>query len=308
MTNLINSDKIYIMIICYFVRNVMPDFWSHLVIGEKVINIINIKRITNACTHYPNVFNLSCQGPDLLLCHKFWPWIKDKPGHKLGVLLHNEGIKKAFSTAFKYVKSSDDDILLTYMTGYICHYVFDYTAHPFVIKRTDTYPLHKALELALDTAIMSREGRYAYKENPWKAAAIKDGLPKCIEDFYNTIFNAVYDITPLQNIYRESYKDLKTIWMLFYSPSGIKRNLIKILNPLFPINAMVYFHPKKTPSSVINNNDVMEFIALFEQSINKAANLITAFNSYLNDDMTIDTLMENINDINYKGEIDPNKH
>lgn len=286
----------------------MPDFWSHLLMGEKVINIINIKRITNACTLYPNVFNLGCQGPDLLLCHKFWPWIKDKPGNDLGKLIHSEGIKKAFKSAFKFVKSSDDDVLLSYMTGFICHYVLDSSLHPFVYKRTDNYPSHKALELALDTAIMSREGRHAYKENPWQAVNIKKGLPENIKNFYNNIFTTVYNLSPSCNIYEESYADMRSLWTLFYSPYGIKKFIFKMINPLLPIDTMVYFHPKKISVSILNKNETLEFTVLFDQSIIKAANLITAFNSYLNDDMTIDTLMENISDINYKGKIDQNKH
>ena len=143
----------------------MPAVVSHYLLAERVYDTLS-----QSC---PNMnisrtaFMWGCSGPDIFFSHRLLPWQTGKSLRSLGSQLHNTPADKIINYFMSYARNNESDIAAAYTLGFVTHYAFDSTAHPFVLyfadKMSEKQPVkhpsvcHNEIESALDTIFLKYE-------------------------------------------------------------------------------------------------------------------------------------------------------
>lgn len=111
----------------------MPAVVSHYIMSEKLIDDIH--------EFYPSLklnrtaFIWGGNGPDFFFCHRIMPWQRGKSYNKIGTLMHKMPAENILGYLVAYAKNHESDTALSYALGFISHYAFDSTAHPYILCR-----------------------------------------------------------------------------------------------------------------------------------------------------------------------------
>ena len=147
----------------------MPAFVSHVLFGEMVCQCLPEEPRLLAQAH-PAAFYWGLQGPDLLF---FRDAVRGKsPLPAIGGRMHREKTAQLLETMAKYIRlrkkqaKGDDELLEAYFMGFLCHYVLDSCAHPYIYYlqerrklRTEKKAwggLHNQIESQIDSALYRR--------------------------------------------------------------------------------------------------------------------------------------------------------
>jgi hypothetical protein len=286
----------------------MPDFWSHIVAGDLIIDRLEDNTLKNIIKQNRTIYNLGCQGPDLFFYNDFWSWIKEKRGPKIGSLLHQKNIKPFFIESLSYLKSMyhhhNFPILLSYFSGFLAHYTVDKTAHPFVFAKQKSPNQHKLLEINLDTYLVEEIwGKKVYSLSPIEQIDLGNELPDIIIDYYKYILNKSHNHNLEIKLINDSYQDFKRIMKFFYSPYKIKKLSFKILNPLVPLNLDTLSYPTKINYKVLSEEDYLKFKELILDGVKEGLKLIEIMKGYLQDELENSALEVAFQGINFEGEL-----
>ena len=115
-----------------------------------------------AVSSAPAAFRWGAQGPDILYFHN-----PPLPGKlpRLGGTMHRYKILRCFQTLSRLAARKNVALYYPYLAGFLCHYILDRTAHPYVmamIEQPLTEPYeelsdsakHKTCESDLDAAVI----------------------------------------------------------------------------------------------------------------------------------------------------------
>lgn len=111
----------------------MPAVVSHYIMSEKLIDDIH--------EFYPSLklnrtaFIWGGNGPDFFFCHRIMPWQSGKSYNKVGSLMHKMPAENILGYLVAYARNHESDTALSYALGFISHYAFDSTAHPYILCR-----------------------------------------------------------------------------------------------------------------------------------------------------------------------------
>ncbi|ACL70992.1 zinc dependent phospholipase C family protein [Halothermothrix orenii] len=269
----------------------MPDFWTHILAGERVIDKLEDKKFQEIIKDNIKVFNLGCQGPDFFFYHQFWPWIKNKKGPATGADLHLKKVDQFLITGVDYLKDlsckADFPLLGSYLAGLITHLSLDKWLHPLINSRTSNSLEHKWFEIQLDTYLMARlKGQRADRLYSREAIEVGPNLPGEIEAFYHYILKKVYGYRmadeDLAGFINGAYRDMKRVQRIFYSPRYLKKMLLKVLNWLLPLDITIYSYPEKVQSGFLENEEKEEVMTGFEKGVDEAAEFIDVVCQYIN--------------------------
>lgn len=119
-----------------------------------------------------SAFLLGAQGPDFLFFHRVIPIIQfGKSLRKVGVKMHRIPAEKLFSAFAQYCIEHKDSqnirLAAAYSSGFLCHYMLDSAAHPFIfamqndmIRKLDiTYfdgCVHSKIEHSIDVIMLNK--------------------------------------------------------------------------------------------------------------------------------------------------------
>ncbi len=227
----------------------MPDFWTHIIGGERLINSLEDEYLKNLIKKNKKVFNFGCQGPDFFFYHNFWPWIKDKKGPEYGHLIHNidlEELIKAGKDFYYFFNCSE--LFIAYFYGLISHMIIDKVFHPFINSKTNDSNGHKRLEINLDFYVVKKySGKKVYYINPANAIELGNILPEEIIFFYLKVFSTFFnkENEECKELINEAYKDMKKVLKIFYAPGVFKYYFLKLLNIILPLDISIYYYPHK---------------------------------------------------------------
>lgn len=104
---------------------------AHYLHAQRVFKLI----IKQDCAPELNedAFLWGAQGPDFLYCYRNFSWQFGGHLRKYGIELHGEKPSKILKSMREYYKSSNQNqIVLSYIYGFLCHYSLDRIVHPFV--------------------------------------------------------------------------------------------------------------------------------------------------------------------------------
>ncbi len=226
----------------------MPAIVSHYLLAERVYNYL--------CERYPkldinhNAFIWGASGPDILFCHRFMPYHKERSLHPYGLKLHNVPAAKMLNYLAAYSRSKQDDIAMSYTLGFVTHYVFDSIAHPFILysaevcayihteKSASTW--HHELESVLDTLFLRREQNKLISRFPLQSAApidpvVNDSIAGLMQGYLLYEFGKGFyksEIIKAQHDWHFSLAALN-------DPTGIKHSIVKTSEKLIGLRPML---------------------------------------------------------------------
>ncbi len=144
----------------------MPAFVTHALFGELVKKNLPQKQRLLIEAH-PAPFYWGLQGPDLLFFRD--DIYRRSPLPKVGSRLHKQKIPEQMEAFARYIRAKKrsepgtEEVLLSYFLGYLCHYILDMTAHPYIYflqERGKNYlppkewrGIHFRIESDIDTAL-----------------------------------------------------------------------------------------------------------------------------------------------------------
>ena len=294
----------------------MPSTITHTHISLDTLKRVNLKPKELISKHLED-YKSFAQGMDILYFYHIL-LIKSNIVQKLGHDFHHEKTNEVFKYIIEYNKENKSDIIFTFLSGLITHYVADSTIHPYVnyiaksktkLEQTDR---HFEVETYLDNYMISKKHKdyktfknYKLQFNNKK----NQKIIKLIDNIYQEFFN-------YPNMGKKYYQALKEMRFVFkyirHDKTGIKRKIFQLIDfNKFKIRRVTYLsyhfelknfdHYLNTTNkkwfnirneSITSNNSFEE---LYIDTCKKASNIINKLYEYIYQDKKIDLdkLLEN---------------
>ncbi|MDF2594356.1 MAG: hypothetical protein K0R69_697 [Clostridia bacterium] len=225
----------------------MPDIITHYLFGLDASQGIKQSPLYKIIKENKNMFLIGLQGPDLMYYNTVPK--KDSKAY-IGFKMHTDKTGDFLMSSLSYLKrydtnSAEFNEALSYLSGFICHYILDSMAHPYIFylggrydETADTIKyktLHKKIELAIDYLLL--EQKFGLKAHQFKVHhhILKNlSLPYSILSMYDEALFLIYGINNGGNIFKKSYKDARSYFMLTYDMLGAKKAFAGAAAPLLP--------------------------------------------------------------------------
>lgn len=213
----------------------MPAVISHYLHAERALEVY-LAHGGNPVDR--NAFLWGSQGPDFLFCQMPFPWRKTLGLRKLGQRIHKEDPLPILSAMRDYsAQNPEDNIAHSYLLGFLCHYSFDRTAHPYVYAQVAAlkyqYPrsrdefLHSQIETSLDVILLRYErGELPTQFNLKKAYPKDAAVQDRIAEIYSFLFQKVYGRNVEEKSILETERDCRFLTGLQNDRIGLKKQFL----------------------------------------------------------------------------------
>lgn len=309
----------------------MPDVITHYIFGLDTAQNIKTSPLYPFLKEYRDLFLIGLQGPDPIYYHHLLK--KDNKAH-IASKMHTEKtgdfLVSALCQIKKYeVNSTEFQSGLSYLSGFICHYILDSMAHPYVFylggrylpdnPETNKYiGLHRKIELAIDTILC--EERLSMKSSEFKVHKhiLKDiTIPNHIISMFDETLFLNYGINNGGQVFKEAYNDIRTYYKLTYDPFGTKKALASMASPLVKKNLKAYagafsYHHCQNPDfdymnrsrkvwlhPVTGNVYTFSFYDILRNANKKSSSLVQLAYEFAIGDITAETFRAALPNISY---------
>ena len=312
----------------------MPSSITHAFFALDVYDNLDIKiqkRISNNIEEYKTF----AQGPDPLFFYNLSNFGKGKNiRSKYPTLIQTKYTQKFFIELISYIKENkleNNPEILSFLYGFITHYVLDSTIHPFIIYKTgifdknnsDTYKyngLHNDMEVYIDAyMIFQREKTFPKDFKTYKFICNIDNFSDKLNNLLDTVFKDVYDINDFSKLYHKAIKQMKFIFRVYrYDKFGIKKVGYKIIDAILPKKylkkEMLSYHVGHNSKKHYLNLEKNEwnhptnkyeyytysFIELYRIALDKAKSIINDVNDVLYEGENVKTLKKTFTNLSYE--------
>ena len=222
----------------------MPAIITHSFFAEDTLGNLKDPVLKNVISSRMDLFYLGAQGPDIFFYYKAKPWIKYDGVEKIGTIMHENLVDTFFKESFDYLDSLKGNCgfydLLTYLTGYLCHYSLDRNTHPLIhysagidnglTKATRKYyNHHRRLESTIDYFLLVKKGICPVRFKSFELVSIRKRFEPVLIDYYIFILNKVYGITIAPGQASSAIHDISRVLKNLYDPIGLKFLLYRLL-------------------------------------------------------------------------------
>ncbi len=227
----------------------MPSSVTHAYFAQDVLEKLDIN-ISNKLNNELGMYKIFSQGPDPYNFYDFRLSPKAKKSININKNIQHNNINEHFINLINYINGNNfynDNMVMAYLCGEICHFVLDSTIHPFVIYNTGMYDkydkrtykyngLHEDMEYYIDIyLIWKREKILPRKYKVYKylfdIKNFNDNLSMTIDE----VNKKTYGFDDTSKIYFKAIKDMKNFYYIFnYDPIGIKKFFYTILDLICP--------------------------------------------------------------------------
>lgn len=133
----------------------MPAVYAHYKFGKEVYRALpeNIRLLIreNAPAYW-----LGLHGPDLLF---YYHASRKNRVNQLGVQMHRETAAHFFEKGRRVYRKRPSYVLLSYLCGFMCHFILDSECHPYISRYMKEEHLgHLEIETDFDRALMEEDG------------------------------------------------------------------------------------------------------------------------------------------------------
>lgn len=293
----------------------MPATITHAYFALDVYNRLNPtiqKQIKST-----KQFMMYAQNTDPLMFYNILSIRRGKKVRSLQSTSHQEKTLLLFENIISYMKEKkyyQDSSTLTFLYGFITHYVLDSTIHPYIFyktghfdkKRKETYAyngLHAYMETYIDNYFLKKnkstlDFNFCFDFTPFS---------KELTDTINYSFLKTFGEENMARKYAKSLKQMKQFLTLFRKDSfGVKKSLYSLIDYCTPKNTFRF----KSLSYHLDNYESYDFLnkkhttwvypvdkerkstkdidQLYQDSILKAKTMIEQIHSYFFLDKTIE--------------------
>lgn len=291
----------------------MPATFTHAIFAKDVYNCLP-KKYSAIIEGNIKQYMMFSQSMDSMMFYNIESIMPGKELRRFQHTFHSTKTNEFFSCLINYIKNEklyNDKEVMSFLYGFICHYVLDSNVHPFVFYKTGLFDkkdkqsykynnLHSFMETYLDNYMI----RERLSTNPFKfkihnycfyLKPFSKNLNKCI----NYVFGEVFCINNMDEIYYKSLKQMRSFLEKYrYDKTGIKKKCYKIIDfitpqYIFKFEVLSYnYKPKNTEYFLNKKHDIWfnpcdkklfsyeSFDDLYRKSINEAIDIIKNTNSY----------------------------
>lgn len=133
----------------------MPAVYAHYKFGKQVYQVLP-KDIRQIVRENAPAYWLGLHGPDLLFYYH--PYGKNRV-NQLGVQMHREPARLFFEKGRKTYQRRPSYVLLSYLCGFLCHFMLDSECHPYINRYMKERRLgHLEIETDFDRKLMEEDG------------------------------------------------------------------------------------------------------------------------------------------------------
>ncbi|HIZ83804.1 MAG TPA: zinc dependent phospholipase C family protein [Firmicutes bacterium] len=283
----------------------MPATITHFLFAKRVEEAL-LKR---GIQYIPSTLYWGAQGPDFFFYHRALPHQMGKSLRRIGSRMHRSDAAETFGHMAAFLRRCpEEDGLraLSYAYGFLCHLTLDSAAHPYVYwfqeelaRETGGRPafMHHKIEHNLDTIMLRREWDMPPSRFPIAEAMPDD--PPALEAAARMLRYVIARMYPDQSTsvikLTEAFRDCRLSAGLLVDKKGRKRRALLGIEAKLPARvSLSSFICPDTPDAdwdyanqshhpwidqgkgkgAVHNED---FFTLFDQNIQTAAELCTAY-------------------------------
>lgn len=309
----------------------MPDVITHALGATEAINRIE-DPIASLIHKNLNAYRLGAQGPDFFFYYHVLPGQDGKEADEYGSRLHREHPFAFLMSLLDYAKikrkSKDYPILVSYSLGFLTHYAFDLTMHPFiyahsgVTKENDPDSqiyryYHKMYEVACDTYLLEKKKKQIagrFRASQW--IDLRENFPDAIPKMLGACVDSVHGIKWSYADYQEALESLPRVLDIMHDPYRIKHYgfhaLELLLHKKHAYTQALYLHKVPEDPSFFNldnqpwfhpvDQEVIytdSFMDRYEQAVDTAEAFLRVAIGYLNGNQSRNDLLAEIGDLAY---------
>ncbi|AHM57949.1 hypothetical protein EAL2_808p04460 (plasmid) [Peptoclostridium acidaminophilum DSM 3953] len=289
----------------------MPGIITHYLCGLEAIKQTKSQDIKSIVSRHQSVFNLGTQGPDFLFYYRAWPWADSEGIPDIGKKLHRKKIKATFSQMLEYLEGQDAperDILSAYLLGFICHYILDVHAHPYVYYKTgfarseqdDAMKYvyyHRLFETTIDVIMLKNTMNLTpHSLNVPEIIKVSEYESKIIAEMFEHVILHVHGDNVTASQAATAINDMYSIQRRLDDPAGLKRLLISKLEHIkggYPLISSIIY-PQKT-SDNLDYLNLMDYLNLkkgvwrlpWENSVEYNSSFVEIFNDAVSETLSI---------------------
>ncbi len=236
----------------------MPGFTTHYILGLRAYTDLPSGPLKHMISKYRWLYQLGLQGPDMFFYNI--PILRHRDYRNIGSYMHESHVNDFFANALQAILNLESkqqaQQAISYIAGFMCHYVGDYICHPYVYGRIRhnikspsayTYGLHAALENDIDTLLLKKYKKKKPSQfnqaatialNGFEMQFISDFLAKQInKTYYPITYKNNFQVSPA--MVHRSILALRFGMRTFADPTGKKKNRIGAIEGLFLKNPIV---------------------------------------------------------------------
>lgn len=251
----------------------MPAIITHHQFAREMLNLPATSFIKSVQER--NAFLLGSQGPDPLFFCVVSPSLYAY--RALGSLMHDKKPGKllhVISGTPALAPSNMKKTVQAYCAGFLCHYLLDRAAHPFVyaqqfalcnagidgLDERDGHEVHAVIESELDEMILyTHEGLTISSFKPYKEIlkADEQSLAAISHAVCATLWETYEKLSPA-HLFSASVHNYRRVQFATYSPRGIKRTLYGVVERRFKRHsfAQAFCHrPLALTESIFDNHE-----------------------------------------------------
>ena len=195
----------------------MPASYAHYHFANEVLSLIkpNIKELIN---QNRSAYLLGSHGPDILFYNE--PYHHNKV-NRTGYALHDMTASSFFKHARQVYANNkdkaDNAFLLSYLLGFVSHYLLDYNEHSYVeAKIKHSHISHTEIEMEFDRYLMELDLKDPLSYNTGSHLKLSKEGAKILAPLYKLSAKDLYS----------SVKQMRFYLRLIVAPGKIKRNTL----------------------------------------------------------------------------------
>ena len=242
----------------------MPTTYAHYKFGMEVLDKLdgNLKKIIE---NNIELYNIGLHGPDILF---YYHPLKSNDISAMGHTIHSKIANDFFENARRVIlRSKDYDASLSYIAGFICHYMLDSQCHPYIRQNEDKFS-HNEIEAELDRAVMLNNNLNPLSHKRTFHLNSNEKNAQCISEFLDKVTGD--DVLKV-------LKSMKFYLNLLVAPGKIKRSILigalKISGNYDSMIGLILKHEPEKDFEKINEN----LLCLYKKAIEPTASLIEEY-------------------------------
>ena len=231
------------------------------------------KNCQNKVNNKIEYLKLFSQGSDTIMFYHFLIGKRAKKAMNIQRMLHTKKTKDFFINTIQYINQnnlSDNQEIMAFLYGYICHYYLDLYTHPLIYykggkfekDKKETYKynaLHQEIEYNIDLYMIKQREKtspekYKVYKNIFNIKNFGNELTTLIDD----IIEKTYQYQNISKLYLSSIKYMKLFFRLInHDPTGIKLKIYQLIDKITPkstirLEELSYHHNFEKDLSYLN--------------------------------------------------------
>ncbi len=225
----------------------MPAVVSHYLLAERVRN--DLLEFQPQLHIIPAAFSWGASGPDIFFLHRFLPYHKGRSLKAYGSKLHHMHAEKMINYFVSFAKTHQSDIAMSYALGFVTHYAFDSTAHPFVIyfseemerqKHMHNSVCHNEIEANLDSLFLRYERKQKITSFSLQSTSpMKETINRTIAEMWHGFLLTYVGESVTREELVQVQRDWHTSLVLLNDKSAFKKNAVRLGERLLGIQPML---------------------------------------------------------------------